>query len=64
MSNPPIDEIHAFLIRRGWEHYPTDGYTDEAWLLPGRIQFEGDNCTSSALQWQLEQDREAKKVSE
>lgn len=61
--NPSLQErVTAYLEERGWEYYPGDEYTDDSWLLPGRIQFDGDDATFRALQWQVRQ--EAKDAGE
>lgn len=48
--------IVDYMLSRGWEFYPGDAYTDDSWLLPGRIQFEGNMATDRAIQWQIAQE--------
>jgi hypothetical protein len=50
----PIMTEH--LERCGWEHYPATAYEEEVWLLPGRIQFEGDDSLLRAYYWQVQQE--------
>jgi hypothetical protein len=49
----------AYLESRGWERYP-----DESWLLPGVIQFDGDDALDRALVYQLKADKAARQAEE
>jgi len=31
-----------------------DEYVDDVWLLPGIVEFEGDDSAERAIKWQLE----------
>jgi len=52
------DEMIEYLEQHNWEHYPGTGYEDEAMLLPGRIQFEGDDAVERAFTWQLREEQQ------
>jgi hypothetical protein len=55
-------EPSIYLKSKGWEQYPETEWEDEVWLLPGRIQFEGEGALDRAFQWQRREDWEGGRV--
>lgn len=45
--------IVAYLESKGWEFYDGGAETEDVWLFPDVIQFEGYDATVRAISWQI-----------
>ena len=48
------ERCEEILKNHGWEYYPGDDYTEDVWLLPNHVLFEGSDSLARAIAWQFE----------